>query len=93
MRLIFLYLDYLYLIRFLAILQRFSFVTSKTKEHRIHTCNIIIYRASESRESNVNRNKFYLSNQQQQRTEKKNLTDHVLGRSWSNFCHYFLPVQ
>lgn len=71
MRLIFLYLDYLYLIRFLAILRRFSFVTCKTKEHRIHTCNIIIYRASESQESNVNRNKFYLSNQQQQRTEKK----------------------
>lgn len=70
MRLIFLYLDYLYLIRFLAILQRFSFVSCKNKEHRIHTCNII-YGASESQESNVNRNKFYLSNQQQQRTEKK----------------------
>lgn len=71
MKLIFLYLDYLYLIRFLAILQRFSFLSCKNKEHRIHTCNIIIYGASESQESNVNRNKFYLSNQQQQRTEKK----------------------
>lgn len=71
MRLIFLYLDYLYLIRFLAILQRFSFVTCKTKEHRIHICNIIIYRASESQESNVNRNKLSLSNQQQHKIEKK----------------------
>lgn len=84
---------FFYLYLFLAVLQTYGFVNCKTKQHRIHICNVVIYRVSECQAGNLNRkNKTLCESQQQHKTGKK--TNWIFwGRARGNICNYFLPLQ